>query len=594
MRNTDVLIVGGGGCGMVLSCLLSDLGVDFLTVEKSATTSILPKAHYLNPRTMEILHQHGLADEIFQQGTPPYNRSKSVWYTSFGGDGPLDRKVIHSMGGLGGHGTDKEIDYRESCPVDSANLPQIRLEPIFKAHSLKRAEANMLFEHEFLELEQDAHGVTATVKDLKNNSIYKIRAKYMVAADGGRTVGKQLGVVMKGQQNLITQIGVHFEADLSDVYPDDRVLLNWIRTPKRPGVSVVVPMGPNEWGRHSPEWSIGFAKMPFDNEFTEENVIPVVKEILGLPDLKVKVRAVSQWTVGGVLADKYQIGRVLLAGDAAHRHPPTTGLGLNTAIQDAHNLAWKLALVCRGIASEKFIETYQTERKPIGDFNVTWALNAFFNHVNFDFALLTMEPGDLMKLQSPDHVVNAYTTLFEDSPNGRNRRARLKTIMDTQAIEFYARDVEMGFVYEHGALVRDGTPSPKRDPLGEKYVPTTRPGHRLPHAWIDWNKRTVSTHDLVGKSERFVLLCNSSESTPKWKAAAHEVSTKFGLKIECISIGNNSDANDTEARWRDLSEISMQGAILIRPDNIVGWRSHDAPIETTEALIQAMNTILNL
>lgn len=587
MIETNVLIVGGGGCGLVLACLLHDQKEDFLLVERNATTSDLPKAHYLNKRTMEILRQHDLDKEVFEQGTPPYNRSRNKFYTSFGGDGPLDRKTIYECSGLSGQGSSREKQYREASAADSANLPQIRLEPIFLQHARARASERIRFQHEFISLEQDEEGVTSTLRDLTDGSTYQVRSRYVVAADGGRTIGKQLGVKLEGEQNLITQMGVHFEADLSADYPDDRVLLNWIRSPKRPGVSVIVPMGPGQWGRHSPEWSLGFPRMPFDPEFDESNVIPLIRDILGLPNLAIKVRRVSQWTVGGVLADKYKIGRVFLAGDAAHRHPPTTGLGLSTGIQDAHNLAWKLASVLQGRAAPSLLESYEAERRPVGAFNVEWALNAFFNHVMLDMLPVVTHPGDLSKMQTPEHVQSALLALFADTPNGRMRRERLRRVYDTQHIEFSALDVELGFVYPQGAFTPDGTEPPPRDPMGQDYQPAARPGHRLPHAWMDFQNQTVSTHDFVGSCGGFALITGPRGQS--LAAAAKAVASEMRVDLTIATVGSNGNVRDTEARWADLSKLSEDGAVLVRPDNIVGWRiragsTKDIESEFTAAL----------
>jgi len=464
---TDVLICGGGGCGLSLSVFLADLGVDFLTVERHEGTSILPKAHYLNPRTMEIFRQFNADAEIHAKGTPKYNRSKTKWYTSFAGDGPIDNLTMFESGSLGGHGSEREFEYRETCPTDSANLPQLRLEPIIRQHAEQRAPGQMMFGHNLEEFSQNTDGVTATVRNISTDKVFQIKAKYLVAADGGRTIGDKLGVVMEGPTKLITQVSVHFEADLSDYYPDDRVLLNWLKPAHRQGVSAIVAMGPEKWGRFSPEWSLGFPKMPFDpEEFTDSMAADEVRKILGISDLEVKVRCVSEWSVEGVLADRYVDGRIILAGDAAHRHPPTTGLGLNTGIQDVHNLAWKLALLTSGKAAPGLLQSYESERRPVGAYNVEWALNSFFNHMLLEMAIVAVHPNNLTEMQTPEHVIGAYQAVLADTPNGRMRRARMAAVYETQYMEFYAHDIELGFVYNSSIVTSDGTPEPERDPLG--------------------------------------------------------------------------------------------------------------------------------
>jgi 2,4-dichlorophenol 6-monooxygenase len=586
MKEVDVLVVGGGGCGLTLSIFLADKGVNFLTIERRAGTSNLPKAHYLNQRTMEILQQHGVADDIYAIGTPPENRTRTNWYTSFGVEGPMDGIKLHEMGCFG-HGSARFADYVAGCAVDNANLPQIRLEPIFRQHAEKRSPDCIKFQHELITLVQDTEGVTATIRDIVADETYQVRAKYVVAADGGRTIGNLLDIKMEGPANLITQIGVHLKADLSSVYPDDRVMLNWIKSPKRPGVTVIVPMGPTTFDKHSEEWSIGFPLMPWDPEMNEENIKAILKDLIVLPNIEMEVLTHTSWMVGGILADKYQVGRVFLAGDAAHKHPPTTGLGLNTAIQDAHNIAWKLAMVLQEKAEPTLLDTYQSERQPVGAFNVEWALNAFFNHMLLDMAIFAVHPGDLSKMQTPEHVMASFQGLLADTPNGRMRRKRLQDVYETQTIELGAQDVEMGFVYPEGAFVSDGTQPHDRDPLGNIYIPTTRPGHRLPHAWLNTSNGKVSTHDFVGAGTDFVLLTGSHD----WANAAKKVAKQFNITIKPVII-TSSEAGKADA-WSVVSQIETDGAVLVRPDNIVAMRCKAMPTDAESALSNALKHILN-
>ena len=148
--HTDVLVVGAGGCGLNLSIFLADLRVDFVTVERSTQLAQLPKAHYLNQRTMEILRQHGVEDDIRALGTPADNMSRAMWLTTLGGDGPHDRKVIFEMEGIGGTGESQRAIYDADSGVRCANLPLIRSEPIFRRHADARAPGRVRFGHELV------------------------------------------------------------------------------------------------------------------------------------------------------------------------------------------------------------------------------------------------------------------------------------------------------------------------------------------------------------------------------------------------------------------------------------------------------------
>lgn len=580
-----VLIVGGGGCGLSASIFLSELGVESLLVERHADTAHLPKAHYLNQRTMEIYRQYGLDEAVYDAGATPEQFGAVRWTTSLGGDGPLDRRVFHTMDAFGG-GSLAET-YAADSPATSSNLPQLRLEPILKQHAETRAPGRVRFQHELLTITQDGSGVVATVQDRASATVYEVRAQYVIAADGGKTVGEQVGVTLQGQSGLLDMVGCHFKADLSD-YVEECCLITWFIDPDGAGAwgsGGLVPMGPT-WGRHSEEWQLSFAFAPGDPErFDEDMIVPRLKELLRLPDLDIEVLCVSHWVLEGVLADRYQVGRVFLAGDAAHRHPPTTGLGLNTAIQDAHNLAWKLAAVLNDQAAPALLDSYEAERQPVGARNVDWAMFTFLNHLVIDAGLGLM-PG-----QSAGGNRLAMEAFFAEGPLGETRRARAAEVIRTQRTEFQAHDLELGFRYDDGAIVPDGSEPPQSDPMGTLYLPTTRPGHRLPHAWLQHRSERVSTHDLAARHG--FLLITDPEGSSAWTAAAEAVSAKLNVAVSVAAIGDGCDYADVDGTWSRIREIGPGGAILVRPDNHVAYRSATLVDEPADALLQALSTVLS-
>ncbi|MGH8516944.1 MAG: FAD-dependent monooxygenase [Panacagrimonas sp.] len=578
----DVLVVGAGGCGLNLSIFLGDLGVDFLTVERSTQLANLPKAHYLNQRTMEILRQHRLAQDIYAMGTPPDNMSRAMWLTTLGGDGPHDRKVIFEMDGIGGTGDSQRAIYDRDSACRSANLPLIRSEPIFKRHADARAPGKVRFGHEMTSFSQDPDGVTATIREAASGEDFQVRAKYLVGADGGRSIGKTLGNKMVGPSGLAKNVTVHFTADLSKVLLDDRVMLHFFVHPTRRGPlasGALVPAGGDDarWGRHSKEWIFHFMVAPDDpTRFDEPTVTQQIRELLKLPDLVMQVHKISHWMIEAVLAEKYRIGRILMAGDSVHRHPPASGLGLNTGIQDAHNLAWKLALVSRGKAGDALLDTYEQERRPIGSFNVAWALSSYWNHLLSAASIFAIHPANVYEAVGQPDEDNEISGLFADTPDGRMRRARMKEVFSTHRIEMFDHDVELGFVYERGALVPDGTKAPERDPWGCDYKPTTRPGHRLPHAWLEVEGRRVSTHDLLDAKAGFTLIVGERGSA--WGNAARAAAGKLGIALKVVRVAPDGDALDTDHTWAALSQVGPEGAVLVRPDSIVAWR-HTGPFK---------------
>lgn len=596
-KEVDVLVVGAGGCGLNLSIFFADLGVDFLTVERSTSLANLPKAHYLNQRTMEILRQHGVADDIYKGGTPPDNMSRAMWLTTLGGDGPYDRRVIYEMDGIGGTGSSQRAIYDRDSPCRSANLPLIRSEPVFRRHADARAPGRLCFGHELLHFEQDSDGVTATVRELGTGTDHRLRAKYMVGADGGRMIGKALGNRMSGPSGLAKNVTVHFKADLSKLLLDDRVMLHFFIHPTRRGPlasGALVPAGGDDarWGRHSPEWIFHFMVAPDDPaRFDEAMVTQQIRELLKLPGLDMQVLKISHWMIEAVLAEKYRFGRILMAGDACHRHPPASGLGLNTGIQDAHNLAWKLALVTQGRASPALLDSYESERRPIGSFNVAWALSSYWNHLLSAASIFAIHPANVYEAVGQPDEDNEISGLFADSPDGRMRRARMQEVFHTHRVEMFDHDVELGFVYEKGALVLDGTPTPERDPWGSDYRPTTRPGHRLPHAWLEMDGKRVSTHDLLDTKAGFVLVANAAGKG--WCEAAGRVGKELGIRLRTVRVAPDGDALDTDRNWQGLSQIGDAGAILVRPDGMVAWRASDAAAHPFAELSGALRRILH-
>lgn len=296
-----------------------------------------------------------------------------------------------------------------------------------------------------------------------------------------------------------------------------------------------------------------------------------------------KVRKISHWIIERVIADKYREGRVFIAGDAAHRRPPTTGLGLNTSIEDALNLAWKLAMVLNGKASTQLLDTYETERRPVGKRNCDWGLLTFQNSSVIN-AALGLTPG------RKDANQKRFELLFEDSERGATLHAQVKYMIESQKIEFSAHDIELGFKYDRGCFVADGSDAPRIDPLGQEYIPCTRPGHRLPHAWLERGDEVISTHDLVRGLVEWSLI--TDKDGEEWILAASRVSEALGVKINSARVGAPPFLRDYDDQWEKVKGIGRGGAILVRPDNMVAWRSRGPSSQGGVELELAMRALL--
>jgi 2,4-dichlorophenol 6-monooxygenase len=442
----------------------------------------------------------------------------------------------------------------------------------------------VLFGHNVTSFVDDGETVLVTVQD-PNGKESKYRTQYLVGSDGGRSIGPKIGVKMEGPTGITDLVSVHFGADLSEYWDDRFFACHFVNgscgTIFESGA--IVPMGPT-WGKYNEEWVFHFG-FGLDDEarFKEERLVPRIREILKIPDLEIKVHKISHWTIERVLANKYREGRIFIAGDAAHRRPPTTGLGLNTAIEDSLNLAWKLALVLKGTAGADILETYEAERRPIGRRNCDWGLFTFENSAVIN-AAVGLIPGkkEANKLR--------FEALFEESDTGRSLRAQVQRMIDSQRIEFSAHDVELGFKYHSGFLVPDGTEEQESDPFGQVYVPTTRPGNRLPHAWIEREDQIISTHDLVGNAVAFLLI--TDEEGGDWISATKKIASEHKVKVVTAQIGAAPYLRDYEDYWEKVKGVKRGGAVLARPDNIVAWRSLRPSRRSGQELVEAFKILL--
>jgi 2,4-dichlorophenol 6-monooxygenase len=580
-REVEVLVVGGGGSGLAAALFLGDLGVDALVVERHSATSPTPKAHYVNQRTMEIFRLHGVADAVYAQGAPRENMGRIPWLTSLGGDGPFDGILFHEQDGLGGGGlTDR---YDAASAAWPTNIPQSRLEPIVTGMAEERRPGRILFNHELVSLDQDEDGVTAVVRDLEGKEDLEIRCRYLVAADAGKTVGPALGISMTSPTGMaMDSVSVTFRADLSRYITTDTAVMRIILHPsKLHRIGGLLTMGPT-WDRHSEEWRVGFVVDPNDPDaLKEESVRAQIRDYLRIDD-PIEVTGIFQWHLETIVTDEFLRGRVLIIGDAAHQHPPGGGLGLNAGIQDAHNIAWKLALVLGGKASVSLLESYGVERRPVVTRNSEWGLFTLTNRAKL-IAALGLTPG------APEERNEAeFAKLLADTADGATRRAVMREIFQVQRMEYAAHDMEIGYWYAEGALVDDGSDPPWRDPMGSEYRPTTRPGCRLPHAWLHHEGVRVSTHDLIPLGGMLVL---TGAGGVEWCRAAEKVAADVDVPFRALRIGPVCDAHDPAGAWAAVREMEEGGVVVVRPDGHVGFRSM-TPVDDAYATLSDATSIM--
>jgi 2,4-dichlorophenol 6-monooxygenase len=310
----------------------------------------------------------------------------------------------------------------------------------------------------------------------------------------------------------------------------------------------------------------------------------VVHNLIGDKSVRVKIKSISTWTVNHMHAEKYSTGRVFCMGDAVHRHPPSNGLGSNTSIQDAYNLAWKMAHVLKGKATPKLLETFNIERAPIGKQIVDRANKSIseFGPIFDALGLLSTNDPKIMKANMEARK--------EATPLGAQRREKLRAAIAYKVYEFDCHGVEMNHRYKSKAVVTDGTPMPKFKKDAELYHQATSwPGSHVPHVWLEKDSKKLATVDLCGNG-KFTLL--TSIGGEAWVNAAKDYSRKTGLDINTITIGPGCDIEDPFGDWARAREIEDNGCLLVRPDMCVGFRAKTLSKNPGASLHDALNQIL--
>jgi putative polyketide hydroxylase len=522
-----VLVVGAGPTGLTTSILLSRWGIPSLTVERHPGTTIFPRAIAVNTRSMEIFRSLGLDERIRQAGfraLPFVARSRVL----------IDPEPELSPS-LGTPPTDVS-------PAEWTTCSQLALEPILLDEAISHPIADVRFGVELRSLRKCPEGVRAQLVERESGRAIEVSCRYVVAADGARsTVRRLLRVRMAGFGELGHNVNIHFLAPLMQRLPHPPIFLHGVNNERASGVIYATD------GRS--RWVMVAGYRPKDGEspadFTVERCVQLVRDAAGVPDLEVEVLGVSPWTTLADVATRWRSGSVFLAGDAAHRMTPAGGIGMNTGIQDAHNLVWKLAAVMQGWGGPALLETYETERRPVAEYNMRRSVE-----------LLAAGPLDGFLDVDQADVPPTSTPLRK------------------------ALDVDLGFTYQKGALVAERVSVAPSD-TGD-YIPSAAPGRRLPHLWLREGASARSTVDCM--TSAFIVFAGRRSS---WKRAVAQVATASRVPLQTQHL---PAAGGDE--WTSLFGITDSGCVLMRPDGHVAWRSHSGAADPVAELRSALASAL--
>lgn len=530
--NVPVLIVGGGPVGLMLSMELSSRGIKNLLVNDGDAPSAHPKGNSVNCRSMEHLRRHGIADDVRRTGLYPEHPTDVVYVTRFTGhelariDMPAGRSKIDNPGPWGATLLTPE-------PMHRSN--QFYFEPLLKTHAESQTNSDMRFGWLLTSFEDFDDRVEAEIEELATGKTVSVRCDYIVGCDGSRSLVRR-------------QLGYHFSGRTSsgsDFYDGDMISAYF----SAPGVydALAMPIG---WKYYTINNDIRtdcitldgkgefmmLAEMPAGETIETIDVVKIFREAVGA-DIDVELKSSVSWLAGlAMTADGFQRGRVLLAGDSVHLFTPAGGFGFNTGIDDAVNLAWKIAAALHGWGGPNLVDTYETERRPIGIRNTN------------ESGRLTSQVGGL------DYPAN----IEDEDDAGRAARHAFQDKLSIFKEEFASLGIQLGARYDDSPIVAgDGTAPPPDEAAA--YRPSACPGGRAPHYWIG---ERSSLFDQLGP---WFTVLRLGPTAPAVDGLA-EAAESAGIPLKVLDV--------TEDAARDLYERDLA---IVRPDQHVAWRSNEPP-----------------
>jgi len=566
-ERTQVAIIGAGPVGLTAATLLGRCGLDVVVLERNETLSSLPQAHVINTRTMEILREFG-GDEAVLAEAPPLALMRTItWCESLAG---------RRYGSISFADADPAalMARVESSPTHIANLAQNKLEPILLERALSHGAA-VRFGTTASLVDNEADRVTLRLEGARGAST--LVADAVVACDGATSRTRAaLGIEMAGPKSIQTYVSIYFRAALDRWLGDVPGPVHWVLGSDVRGFIIGFDIK-TVWA-----FMVPYASPHTPEDFTNEVCEGLLRKAIGSDEAAFEIDGIGSWNMSAQVADGFGRGRVFLAGDSAHRFPPTGGLGLNTGVQDAHNLAWKLASVLKGDAPPELLDSYEVERRPVAERNCEQSVQNAMNMAEVERAIgvstrAPVDPAAGTTLTSPILELG----LDGDGEAAVQKRQSVAEAIAAQREHFDFLGLDLGFRYSGAAICDDGARAVTWD-VG-RYVPSTDPGARLPHIWLQRDGEQVSSIDLT--EGRFGLLVG--RDAVAWADAARKFVPGTDAWLRVFQIDSDG-LSDPAGGWEKVFGLGADRALLIRPDGHVAWRSPERGVDVA-ALEKALS-----
>jgi 2-polyprenyl-6-methoxyphenol hydroxylase-like FAD-dependent oxidoreductase len=534
MKHTQVLIAGGGPVGLMLSIVLGHYGIRVMLVERNAQTTRHPKMDITNGRSMELFRRFGLVDGLRKAAVPEDSPFDVSWVTSMSGH-ELHRfrypSVVEARRLIQEHN-----DGTQSCEPPM-RVSQVEIEPVLRRAAEACRSVDVRFGIAFEDFREDVGGVTATLRNSASGETENVRCDYLAGCDGGGSrVRDILQIALDGSYKVAQRFMVHFRSTALDVLQRWGIAWHY----QSPFGTMIAQNDRDIWTIH--------ARHLTDDALNAVVPSEIINTFCGAP-IAHEVLVANAWTPHLLLAESYGRRRVFLAGDAAHQYIPTGGYGMNTGIGDAVDLGWKLAAVLRGFGGAALLDSYESERRPVGFRN----REASAGHTRVRIAIA-------------ESYRDAFAGGTELSAAGRTALGAKIAIHGNAENESYG--IEFGYVYDRSPIVvsEPGTVPPS-DPV--HYAPTTMPGARLPSVVL---RDGSALFDRLGPW--FTLVNFGGRDASPFVAAA----ARANIPLQVLAL-----------QEPELERIYGRDALLVRPDQHISWRgSETSAVDAAKVLAQAV------